>query len=160
MQFMSCNSCDAERSNACHRSARGEHAVRGVDLRLTIQEFSPPARPKIKSLAKPCSARLASAARSRPSLSLFARHGDQAPTVRTEPAPPPPALGRHPAQYLLSSSTGRPSPSNRTPLHGRQLDDKSNLGWAVTRHPSRILTYPHGPPSRILTYPHGPPHSR
>ena len=113
-----------------------EHAVRGVDLRLALVSGIPPStapRLKIKSLAKPT----LPVSRPRPGpvrLSLFARPGNQAPTEQTDPAPP---LGRHQAQ-LLSSSTGRPSPSARTPLYGRPLDDESNLGWAVTRHPSCV----------------------
>ena len=121
-----------------HAISRHEHAVRGVDLRLALVSGIPPTapRPKIKSLAKPT----LHVSRPRPGpvrLSLFARPGDQAPTEQSDPAPP---LGRHQAQ-LLSSSTGRPSPSARTPHDGRPLDDESNLGWAVTRHPSRILAF-------------------
>ncbi len=112
-----------------------EHAVCDVDLRLALVSGIPPTAPrlKIKSLAKPT----LHVSRPRPGpvrLSLFARPGDQAPTVQTDPAP---LLGRRQAQ-LLSSSTGRPSPSARTPHHGRPLDDESNLGWAVTRHPSCV----------------------
>jgi hypothetical protein len=121
-----------------HAIARPEHAVRGVGLRLALVSGIPPTAPrlKIKSLAKPT----LPVSRPRPGpvrLSLFARPGDQAPTEQTDPAP---LLGRHQAQSL-SSSTGRPSPSARTPHHGRPLDDESNLGWAVTRHPSRILAF-------------------
>ena len=48
------------------------------------------------------------------------------------------ALGRHPAQYLLSSSRPRRAVRRRAPRHGRPLDDESDLGWAVTRHPSCV----------------------
>ena len=133
----SCYSCDAERSNACHRSARACCEWRRLTVSPYFRKSAHGTATEDKVLSEAHSAHLTPAARSRPSLSLFARPGDQAPTVQTDPAPP---LGRHQAE-LQSSSTGRPSPSARTPHHGRPLDDESNLGWAVTRHPSRILAF-------------------
>ena len=140
----SCDSCDAERSNACHRSARPCYEWRRLTVSPCFRNSAHGTATEDKVLSDAHSARLTPAARSRPSLSLFARPGDQAPTVQTDPAPP---LGRHQAE-LQSSSTGRPSPSART-------TDAHSMTRAIWAGPSRVTRHA-SPVSHPRIYPLGP----
>ena len=113
----SCDSCDAERSNACHRSARPCYEWRRLTVSPCFRNSAHGTATEDKVLSDAHSARLTPAARSRPSLSLFARPGDQAPTVQTDPAP---SLGCHRAVTRPNCcrprrAVRRRAPAPRTP---------------------------------------------
>ncbi len=128
-----------------HRS----RAVHGVawDLRLTFPEFRPTTtRPKINSLLLSevpalASARLAPAARSRPTVSLSLTLFSPGPQTKHRRCKRisrnrRPRLARAgPSPGPIAVVLDGPSPSARTPRFGRPLVDESNLGWAVTRQP-------------------------
>ena len=114
-----------------------DHAMSGVGLRLALVSGIPPTalRPKIKSLATPT----LPVSRPRPGpvrLSLCSpgpetKHQRCKRTPRHRWA----AIGLSPGPIAVVLDG--PSVAER-PHHGRPLDDESNLGWAVTRHPSCV----------------------
>jgi hypothetical protein len=114
----SCDSCDAERSNAnaCHLSARA--CKRGIDLRLALVSGIPPTArtaTEDKVLSEAHSAHLTPAARSRPSLSVrparrSSTNGANGPRATAGPSPGPVAV------VLDGPSVAeRPHPAPRTP---------------------------------------------